>query len=105
MSIDDATPTEWDIACREARQGAEVKKELKEPTQLLRGISHKTMLEKMRENDIFCSPDRFCRLLQWVQQCAISDAALERMAINAAELGLDYDGPAADTAVIEEGQR
>ena len=77
-------------------------RELKEPTSPLKGISHREMLEQMRENDIFCSPDRFCRLLQWVQQRALSHAALERMAINAAELGLDYDGPAVEIRVIEE---
>lgn len=80
-------------------------KEMKEPTSLLKGISHKEMLEQMRENEIFCSPDRFCRLLQWVQQRAISHAALERMAVNAAELGLDYGGPAVEVRVIEERQR
>jgi len=47
-------------------------KSLPEPTQLLAGITHREMIEAMRENDIFCSPDRFCRLLQWVQNRAIA---------------------------------
>lgn len=63
-------------------------KPLPEPSSLLAGISHRDMLEKMRENDIFCSPDKFCRLLQWVQQRAIAQfVSADGLAVEVRVLG------------------
>lgn len=70
-TLNDATPTEWDVACREASKGVEMKT-LKEPTQLVIGMTHKEMLALMADAGIFCSHDRFCRILQDVQQRAIA---------------------------------
>lgn len=47
-------------------------KELKEPTQLVIGMDHKEMLEIMRSADIFCSHDKFARILQEAQRRAIN---------------------------------
>jgi hypothetical protein len=68
--------------------------ELKEPSQLVIGLSHKEMLEIMAENNIFCGHDRFARILQDAQRRALAEQALERMTQNAEELGL-YDAEAA----------
>ena len=45
-----------------------------EPTtsSLLAGISHRQMLDMMAEAGIFCSPDKFCRILQDAQRRAIA---------------------------------
>lgn len=45
---------------------------LPEPTQLLAGITHRQMLDWMAEAGIFCSPDKFCRILQDAQRRAIA---------------------------------
>lgn len=47
-------------------------KSLPEPTQLVAGMSHKEMLEIMAENGVFCSHDRFARILQDAQRRAIA---------------------------------
>lgn len=47
-------------------------KELKEPTSLLVDISHREMLDWMSENGVFCSPDRFRRILQEAQRRAVA---------------------------------
>lgn len=43
-------------------------KELKEPTSLLEGITHREMINVMSDAGIFCSVDKFTRVLQWAQQ-------------------------------------
>lgn len=43
-----------------------------EPTQLLKGITHRQMLDWMAEAGIFCSPDKFARILQDAQRRAIA---------------------------------
>lgn len=46
--------------------------ELKEPTQLVIGLTHKEMLEIMASNNIFCGHDRFARILIDAQRRAIA---------------------------------
>ncbi|CAB3730219.1 hypothetical protein LMG22037_05516 [Paraburkholderia phenoliruptrix] len=46
--------------------------ELKEPSQLVIGLTHKEMLTWMADNGIFCSTDKFTRLLQEAQRRAIA---------------------------------
>lgn len=46
--------------------------DLKEPTQLVIGLSHKEMLEMMAENNIFCGHDKFARILQEAQRRALA---------------------------------
>ncbi|CDY79449.1 hypothetical protein BGLT_02230 [Caballeronia glathei] len=60
-----------------------------ETTQLVIGMSHREMVDIMQSAGIFCSPDRFCRILQEAQRRALAERALERMAENAEELRLD----------------
>jgi hypothetical protein len=72
-------------------------RELKEPTQLVAGMSHREMLDIMADNGVFCSHDKFARILQDAQRRALADQAkremaLERMVANAEELGL-YNEP------------
>lgn len=45
-----------------------MKPELKEPTQLVTGMSHREMLSIMADNWIFCSHDKFARILQEAQR-------------------------------------
>jgi hypothetical protein len=54
-----------------------MKKAIAEPTQLLRGISHKEMINVMHMHDVLCSVDKFTRILQWVQQRTLEWAAEE----------------------------
>jgi hypothetical protein len=68
--------------------------ELKQPTQLLAGITHRQMLDWMAEDGVFCSPDKYARRLQEAQRRALAAQALERMTQNAEELGL-YDAEVA----------
>ncbi|MFM0487987.1 hypothetical protein [Paraburkholderia graminis] len=68
--------------------------DLKEPTQLVIGLTHRQMLDWMAEDGVFCSPDKYARRLQEVQRRAIAAQALDRMTANAEELGL-YDAEAA----------
>ena len=49
-----------------------MKPELKEPTQLVTGMSHREMLSIMADNGIFCSHDKFARILQEAQRRAIA---------------------------------
>ncbi|MDR6421311.1 hypothetical protein J2801_003599 [Paraburkholderia phenoliruptrix] len=46
--------------------------DLKEPTQLVAGMSHKEMLEIMAANNIFCGHDRFARILMDAQRRALA---------------------------------
>jgi hypothetical protein len=46
--------------------------DLKEPTQLVIGLSHRQMLDWMADSGIFCSPDKFARLLQEAQRRALA---------------------------------
>jgi hypothetical protein len=64
--------------------------DLKEPSQLVIGLTHRQMLDWMAEDGVFCSPDKYARRLQEAQRRALAAQALERMAQNAEELGL-YD--------------
>jgi hypothetical protein len=64
------------------------------PTQLIIGMSHKEMLDVMKSADIFCSVDKFTRILQDAQRRALAEQALERMTQNAEGLGL-YNAEAA----------
>lgn len=48
-----------------------MKTALKEPSQLVIGMTHRQMLDVMAEAGIFCSHDRFARILQDVQKRAI----------------------------------
>lgn len=50
-------------------------KELKEPTSLLNGITHREMINVMSDAGIFCSVDKFTRVLQWAQQRAFDAIA------------------------------
>jgi len=45
--------------------------EPKEPSQLVIGLSHREMLQIMLDNGIFCSHDKFTRILQDAQQRAL----------------------------------
>ena len=47
-------------------------KELAEPSQLVKGMPHREMLEIMRSADIFCSVDKFARILQDAQRRALA---------------------------------
>lgn len=47
-------------------------KSLQEPTQLVSGMSHKEMLTIMADAGIFCSHDRFARILQDAQRRALA---------------------------------
>jgi hypothetical protein len=51
-------------------------------------MTHREMLEVMRSNDIFCSPDRFCRILQDAQRRALAHTEKKEEK----EVGL-YDEP------------
>jgi hypothetical protein len=64
-------------------------RELKEPSQLVIGLTHRQMLDWMAEDGVFCSPDRYARRLQEAQRHALAAQALERMTQNAEELGLN----------------
>lgn len=68
-------------------------KELKETTQLVIGLSHREMLDIMADAGIFCSHDRFARILIDAQRRALADRdartlALDRMVANAESLNL-----------------
>ncbi|WP_027798273.1 cytidine/deoxycytidylate deaminase family protein [Paraburkholderia dilworthii] len=63
--------------------------ELKEPTQLVAGITHKEILSLMADAGIFCSVDKFTRILQDAQRRALAAQALERMTANAESLNLN----------------
>lgn len=67
--------------------------EIKEPTQLVIGVTHRQMLDWMAEDGVFCSPDKYARRLQEAQRRALAAQALDRMAANAEELGL-HEAPA-----------
>lgn len=69
--------------------------DLKEPTQLVIGVTHRQMLDWMAEDGVFCSPDKYARRLQEAQRRALADhakrsLALDAMAANERDLGLDY---------------
>jgi hypothetical protein len=64
------------------------------PTQLVTGMSHREMVDLMADAGIFCSVDKFARILMDAQRRAIAAQALDRMTANAEELGL-YDTEAA----------
>jgi len=51
---------------------------LPEPTQLVIGLTHKEMLAWMADNGIFCSTDKFTRLLQEAQRRALADQAMTK---------------------------
>lgn len=60
-------------------------KPITEPSTLLANISHREMLDAMADNGIFCSVDKFRRVLDWAQKRALlpiaiatSDEALDR---------------------------
>lgn len=46
--------------------------QLPEPTQLVIGMSHRTMCDLMADAGIFCSVDKFCRILQDAQRRALA---------------------------------
>jgi hypothetical protein len=52
-------------------------KTLAEPSQLIIGMSHKEMLDVMKSADIFCSVDKFCRILQDAQRRALETKITE----------------------------
>lgn len=69
--------------------------ELKEPTQLVAGMTHREMVDIMQSNGVFCSVDKFARILIDAQRRALADhakrsLALDAMAESERELGLDY---------------
>lgn len=47
------------------------------PSQLLIGMTHKEMLDVMKSADIFCSVDKFCRILQDAQRRALATGGKE----------------------------
>jgi hypothetical protein len=47
-------------------------KPLTEPTQLVIGIPHRRMLDMMSDAGIFCSTDKFARILQEAQRLALA---------------------------------
>jgi hypothetical protein len=47
-------------------------KELPEPSQLVIGMSHRTMCDLMAEAGIFCSVDKFARILMDAQRRALA---------------------------------
>lgn len=48
---------------------------LSEPTQLVKGMSHREMVELMAPSGIFCSVDKFARILQDAQRRALAHSA------------------------------
>jgi hypothetical protein len=46
--------------------------DLKEPSQLVTGLSHRQMLDWMAEDGVFCSPDKYARRLQEAQRRALA---------------------------------
>ncbi|HEX8894437.1 MAG TPA: hypothetical protein VF783_13995 [Terriglobales bacterium] len=73
-----------------------------QPTSLLTNISHREMLDVMADAGIFCSVDKFRRVLQWSQQRAFDaiaqadderikrEAAMDRLVALSEEMG-GYD--------------
>lgn len=49
-----------------------MKPELKEPTQIVAGMTHREMVEIMNAAGIFCGTDKFARILQDAQRRAIA---------------------------------
>jgi len=49
--------------------------DLKEPTQLVAGMSHKEILSLMADAGIFCSVDKFTRILMDAQRRALAAQA------------------------------
>lgn len=47
-------------------------KELKETTQLVIGMTHREILALMADSGIFCSHDKFTRILQEAQRLALA---------------------------------
>ncbi|QGZ66295.1 hypothetical protein [Paraburkholderia acidisoli] len=47
-------------------------KPLKEPTELVVGMTHREMLTIMADNGIFCGHDKFARILQEAQRRALA---------------------------------
>jgi hypothetical protein len=45
---------------------------LPEPTQLVAGMSHREMVDIMQSNGVFCSVDKFARILMDAQRRAIA---------------------------------
>ena len=43
-----------------------------EPTQLVQGMTHREMIEIMQSSGVFCSVDKFARILQDAQRRAIA---------------------------------
>jgi len=56
-------------------------KPLTEPSQLVTGMSHKEMLTIMADAGIFCSHDRFARILQDAQRRALAAQAKRELAL------------------------
>lgn len=46
--------------------------DLKEPTQLVAGMSHREMVEIMQSAGIFCGTDKFARILMDAQRRALA---------------------------------
>jgi hypothetical protein len=44
----------------------------KEPTQLVTGMSHREMVDIMASNGVFCSVDKFARILMDAQRRALA---------------------------------
>ncbi|MBN3757195.1 hypothetical protein G3N95_29935 [Paraburkholderia sp. Tr-20389] len=57
----------------------------KEPSSLLENITHREMINVMSDAGIFCSVDKFRRVLQWAQQRAFESIALADQAMTKIE--------------------
>ena len=52
---------------------------LPEPTELVTGMSHREMVDIMASNGVFCSVDKFARILQDAQRRALADQAMTKI--------------------------
>lgn len=48
---------------------------LPEPTQLVIGLTHREMIDLMASNGVFCSVDKFARILMDAQRRALASTA------------------------------
>jgi hypothetical protein len=62
---------------------------LTEPSQLVQGMSHKEMLEIMADAGIFCSHDRFARILMDAQRRGFAEMAKRE---NERDVGVTFEG-------------
>jgi hypothetical protein len=57
------------------------------PTQLVAGMTHREMIDIMANAGIFCSVDKFCRILQDAQRRALASTALSEITRASEQMG------------------